>query len=192
LFVNVASLSHRCELRAEVTGGDSRENCCNFSGAGSSEKEKRCILSFQEGFTISTLQSSEPKSEVEPGTASSLVLSGTSFISGVIQGACAVLVASSSLKILVGVAGLAAAMKSSKIHSDPVRVPLMAVATLLALVTLFVLWNGHRLRNLPSARWRKQSLSLKRKAAIAFSLLSAVMTLVLVVAELLIHPIGSH
>jgi len=83
-------------------------------------------------------------------------------------------------------------MKSSKIHSDPVRVPLMAVATLLALVTLFVLWNAHRLRNLPSARWRKQSLSLKRKAAIAFSLLSAVMTLVLVVAELVIHPIGSH
>jgi len=127
--------------------------------------------------------------EAQATERTSVLLSVTSFAGGIIQGACAILVASSTAKIFLGVAGLAGALKTSEFHSEIVRLPLMAVSTILALVTLFVLWNAQRMRNLPSARWRKRALTTRQKAGIAFSLAAAVITLVLVVAEITIHPI---
>lgn len=136
----------------------------------------------------------ENKREINPkedeGTErTSVLLSLTSFAGGIIQGACAILVASSTAKIFLGIAGLAAALKTSELHANIVRLPLMAVSTILALITLYVLWNAHRMRNLPSARWRKRALTARQKAGIAFSFAAAVITLALVVAEVTIHPI---
>jgi len=116
-------------------------------------------------------------------------LAVASAIGGAIQGACAILVASSSLKGFVGVAALAAAVKSSKLHSEIVRIPLMAISVVLACLTLFVLWNAHRLRNLPSARWRRRPLTSAQKFSIVFSLLLSVLTLLLVFYELTLHPL---
>lgn len=127
--------------------------------------------------------------EDEPRERTSILLSATSFVGGIIQGACAILVASSTAKIFLGIAGLAAALKTSELHANIVRLPLMAISATLALITLFVLWNAHRMRNLPSARWRKHALSLRQRTGIAFSLAAAIVTLVLVVAEATIHPI---
>lgn len=127
--------------------------------------------------------------EDEGSERASVLLSLTSFTGGLIQGACAILVASSTAKIFLGVAGLAAAVKTSEFHANIVRLPLMAISTILALITLFVLWNAHRMRNLPSARWRKRALTMRQKTGIVFSLAAAVITLVLVVAEVSIHPI---
>ena len=150
-------------------------------------------MSYQESTEVPKFVSSSTEaSAAEPGAERSVLLSGVSIVSGIIQGACAILVASSSLKILVGLAGLAAAMKSSEIHSEPVRLPVMAISVVFAIVTLFVLWNGHRLRNLPSARWRKRVLNLRTRLAIGFSMASALITLLLVAAELYIHPIFGH
>ncbi len=122
----------------------------------------------------------------------SLVLSITSFVGGIIQGACALLVASSTAKIFLGIAGLAGALKTSELHANIIRIPLMFGSAALALITLFVLWNGHRLRNLPSARWRKRPLTGRQRAGIAFSLFAAIVTLALVIGEATIHPILSH
>src|SRR5512146_448807 len=128
----------------------------------------------------------------ESAGQSSVLLSVASMVAGVIQGACAVLVASSGAKVLLGIAGLAAALKTSEFHREPVRIPLMALSAGLAFITLFVLWNGHRMRNLPSARWRKRGLTLRQKTGIGFSLATSILTLVLVVAELIIHPFFEH
>lgn len=127
--------------------------------------------------------------EDEGTERTSVLLSLTSFAGGLIQGACAILVASSTAKVFLGVAGLAAALKSSELHANIVRLPLMAVSTALALITLFVLWNAHRMRNLPSARWRRRALPTRQKVGIAFSFVAAFITLVLVVAEVTIHPL---
>ena len=62
----------------------------------------------------------------------------------------------------------------------------------LQLPPLFVLWNANRMRNLGSARWRKRTLSTRQKIGIAFSFAAAVITLVLVVAEVTIHPLFGH
>jgi hypothetical protein len=121
----------------------------------------------------------------------SLWLAMASTIGGIIQGACAVLVASSSVKGLVSVAALAGALKASKLHSEIVRVPLMVVSVLLSCLTLFVLWNAHRMRNLPSARWRKRPLTGRQWLAILFSLLLSLITLALVVYEVMLHPLFS-
>ncbi len=133
---------------------------------------------------IESATTEEPVSE-----RTSILLSATSFAGGIIQGACAILVASSTAKIFLGIAGLAAAVKTSELHANVIRLPLMAISTILALITLFVLWNAHRMRNLPSARWRTHALTARQKAGIAFSFAAAVITLVLVVAEATIHPI---
>jgi hypothetical protein len=138
-------------------------------------------------------QKLETTADQDPATARTpVLLSITSFAGGLIQGACAILVASSTAKILFGVAGLAGALKASEFHTEIVRLPLMAISTTLALVTLFVLWNAHRMRNLPSARWRKRALTARQKAGIAFSLAAAVLTLGLVIAEITIHPLFGH
>jgi hypothetical protein len=121
-----------------------------------------------------------------------ILLSITSVAGGIIQGACAILVASSTAKIFLGIAALAAALKTSELHANIVRLPLMAISTILALITLVVLWNAHRLRNLPSARWRKRALTARQKAGFAFSFAASVLTLVLVIAEATIHPFFSH
>jgi hypothetical protein len=126
-----------------------------------------------------------------PSANRSLWLAMASTVGGIIQGACAVLVASSSLKGLVSVAALAGALKASKLHSEIVRVPLMALSVLLSCLTLFVLWNAHRMRNLPSARWRKRPLTGKQWLAILFSLSLSAITLILVVYEVMLHPLFS-
>ena len=125
----------------------------------------------------------------QPSERTSILLSATSFAGGIIQGACAILVASSTAKIFLGIAGLAAAVKTSEFHTEAVRIPMMAISTILAIITLLVLWNAHRMRNLSSARWRKSALTARQKLGIAFSFTAAVVTIVLVVAEISIHPL---
>jgi hypothetical protein len=122
-------------------------------------------------------------------TRSSLILPTLSLVGGIIQGACAILIASSSLKVLVGLTALAAAMKSSRFHSDVVRIPLIVISSALACWTLFVVWNGWRLRNRTAARWRKKSLTFRQKLAICVSVASALVTLSLVIGEIVVHPI---
>ena len=65
----------------------------------------------------------------------------------------------------------------------------MLVSVVLACVSLYTVWNGWRLRNLPSARWRKRPLSMGRKLGIAFTLASSVAALALVLAEAVVHPV---
>ncbi|HEX6880471.1 MAG TPA: hypothetical protein VF135_08915 [Terriglobales bacterium] len=135
---------------------------------------------------------STSQGDTEPKAQQSVILSGVSVVSGIIQGACAILVASSSLKVLVGLAGLAAAMKSSELHAESVRIPLIGVASLTSVMTLFVVWNGWRLRNRASGNWRKRKLSLRSRLAIAFSLATALISLALVAGEIFVHPLFAH
>jgi hypothetical protein len=130
--------------------------------------------------------------EEQPPERTSVLLSATSVAAGIIQGACAILVASSTAKIFLGIAGLAAAVKTSELHAEIIRIPMILISTILSFITLFVLWNAHRLRNLPSAHWRKRPLTSRQKLGIAFSLTASILTLVLVVAEITIHPLFSH
>jgi hypothetical protein len=116
-------------------------------------------------------------------------LGAPSLVGGFIQGACALLMATNAGKALLGIASTTVAARSSFIHSDPIRIPLMIISALGALAVLYVLWNGWRLRNSPAAQWRRQPLSRRERWSVVFALASSLLTLALVVGEYFAHPI---
>ena len=82
----------------------------------------------------------------------SLLLSSIALVGSLIEGACAILVASASAKLFLGLAAVAGAVKASRLHADIVRIPVLLVSAAAALITLLVLWNAWRARN-RSAAW---------------------------------------
>jgi hypothetical protein len=130
-----------------------------------------------------------PVEETQKSSSPSLLLSSAAFVGSLVEGACAILVASASAKLFVGLGAVAGAVKASRLHSDIVRIPVLLVSAAAALITLLVLWNAWRARNRSAARWRKRPMTLREKFSFAVTLLASVMTLALVVGEAIEHPI---
>ena len=118
-----------------------------------------------------------------------VLLSGVALVGSLVEGACAILVASASAKLFLGLGAVAGAVKASRLHADIVRIPVLLVSVAAALVTLLVLWNAWRARNRSAARWRKRQMTLREKFSSAVTLLASVITLALVVGEAIVHPI---
>jgi hypothetical protein len=114
-------------------------------------------------------------------------LSFAALTSATVQGICAFLIAMNSIKLTLGITSAATAGGSSLIHSDPVRLILRYVSAVFATATLYVIWNGWRLRNRREAQWRRVPLSKREKWMIAFGLFSATASWFLIVAEVYAH-----
>jgi len=130
-----------------------------------------------------------PVEKVQQDSSPSFLLSGAALVGSIIEGACAVLVASASAKLFVGLGAVAAAMKASRLHSDVVRVPILLVSAAGALLMLWVLWNGWRARNRSASRWRRRTMTMREKLSIAVTLAASLLTLALVIGEAIVHPI---
>ena len=130
-----------------------------------------------------------PVDEAQKSSFHSLLLSSAALVGGFIESACAILVASASAKLFLGLGAVAGAVKASRLHADVVRIPVLLVSAAAALITLLVLWNAWRARNQSGARWRKRPMTLREKFSLAATLLASVMTLGLVVGEAIEHPI---
>ena len=130
-----------------------------------------------------------PVEETQKSSSPSLLLSSAAFVGSLVEGACAILVASASAKLFVGLGAVAGAVKASRLHSDIVRIPVLLVSAAAALITLLVLWNSWRARNRSAARWRTKPMTLQKKFSLAISLLASVVTLALVIGEAIEHPI---
>ena len=124
-----------------------------------------------------------------PGVARRLLrrLSFATLTSAAIQGLCVFVVASNAAKVALGLISTAGAAGSSILHSDPVRLTLRYVAAVLSTLTLYVVWNGWRLRNRAASQWRRVALSKRQKWAIGFALLSALGSWCLIIAEVFAH-----
>ena len=118
---------------------------------------------------------------------SGMRLSLAALTSAAVQGICAFLIAMNSIKLALGITSAATAGGSSFIHSDPVRLILRYVSAVLATATLYVIWNGWRLRNRREAQWRRILLTRREKWMIAFGLLSAAASWFLIIAEVYAH-----
>jgi hypothetical protein len=129
-----------------------------------------------------------PVEEAQQSSSPSLLLSGAAFVGSLVEGACAILVASASAKLLVGVGAIAGAVKASRLHADLIRIPVLLVSAGAAIIMLVVLWNGWRARTRSAAGWRKRPMTAREKFSFAFTLLASVMTLALVVGEAIEHP----
>ena len=130
-----------------------------------------------------------PVEETQKSSSPSLLLSSAAFVGSFVEGACAILVASASAKLIVGLGAVAGALKASRLHADIVRIPVLLVSAAAALITLLVLWNAWRARNRSAARWRKNPMTLREKCSFVITLLASVLTLALVVGEAIEHPI---
>ncbi len=126
--------------------------------------------------------------EVSPTQSSREVrLSLASVTASLIQGICLFAVGINWAKVVLGVTSVAASGGSPFIHSDPVRYALRYLSAILATATLWVIYNGWRLRNQSSARWRKRPLSRSEKWNIAIGLTSSILSWILIVAEVFAH-----
>lgn len=127
--------------------------------------------------------SDRPKSK----SVNEVRLSVASVAASLVQGICIFAVGINWAKVAFGVTSVAASGGSSLIHSDPVRYGLRYLSAILATATLWVIWNGWRLRNRSAARWRKVPLTSREKWTIAIGLVSSILSWVLIVAEVFAH-----
>jgi hypothetical protein len=130
-----------------------------------------------------------PVEETQKSSSSSLLLSSAALVGSLVEGACAILVASASAKLFVGLGAVAAAVKASRLHADIIRVPVLLVSAAAALIMLLVMRNAWRARNQSAARWRKRPMTMREKSTFAITLLASFLTLALVVGEVIEHPI---
>jgi len=105
-----------------------------------------------------------------------------------LQTGCAIFVAANRISILTTGAATGLVLGASWLHSEPVRLPLLALATIGAVFNLFVLRNAIRLRRKPEAQWRIKPLRFRDSLRNGIVLSLSVLTLFMVALELAVHP----
>jgi hypothetical protein len=121
------------------------------------------------------------------------LVSATSLVFIVLQSACTAVIAISGIRVAIGLSALAEATigihaPASGFHRDAIRIPMMIAATVGSLINLYVIWRIRTLRARPSSQWRVQAVTAKRRRSEVFQIVLAIVTLVLVAAEWITHP----
>jgi hypothetical protein len=99
----------------------------------------------------------------------------------------------SGIRVAIGLSGLAAATigihaPAGGFHRDVIRIPMMIAATVGSLINLYVVWRIRSLRARPSSQWRVQQVTPKQRRSEFVQIALAVVTLILVAAEWISHP----
>jgi hypothetical protein len=113
----------------------------------------------------------------------------------VAQGVCAAAVLLSGAGSLLGFSSLIAASAAGPatgLHANRFRIPMLVAAGIGAVFNLLLLWNAERIRRNPSARWRMRPLTRKQLVEKWIQLSASLFTLLLIVAELITHPLFHH
>ena len=125
--------------------------------------------------------------------ASSRWLNWSSFVITVLQSACTAVMVISGVRVAIGLTALTAAAglhtPAHGFHSDIIRVPMMAIALIGSLLNLYVIWKMRRLRSRPSAQWRQKPVDAKKKRSELFQVTLSLLTLILLAAEWITHPL---
>ena len=121
------------------------------------------------------------------------LVSMTSLAFIILQSACTAVMAISGIRVAIGLSGLAAATigihaPASGWHRDAIRIPMMIAAVAGSLINLFVIWRIRALRARPSSQWRVQPATPKQRRSEVFQIALSVVTLILVAAEWITHP----
>jgi len=116
--------------------------------------------------------------------------SGVAF--AILQSACTAVIAISGIRVAIGLSALAAAAgihaPARGFHQDAIRIPMMLLALLGSIVNLLVVWKIRNLRKKPSSRWRQKPVPRSKLRAEKFQVVLSLLTLALLAAELLTHP----
>jgi hypothetical protein len=104
-----------------------------------------------------------------------------------IEAICLFFVTANGLALLLGGASIAFAQGVVVFHSAAIRIPLLSLATIGAVLNLWLLFNAWRLRSAPSARWRRKPLEKKERRRIVIVATLSILTLLFVATELFLH-----
>jgi hypothetical protein len=134
-----------------------------------------------------------PVSAEEPVTRRTWLVSLTSLVFIVLQSACTAVMAISGVRVAIGLSALAEATigihaPAHGFHRDAIRIPMMIAALVGSLINLYVIWRIRSLRARPSSQWRVQAVSAKQRRSEVFQVVLSVVTLVLLAAEWITHP----
>ncbi|MBS1841023.1 MAG: hypothetical protein JSS69_09940 [Acidobacteria bacterium] len=117
----------------------------------------------------------------------------SSFVIAFLQSACTAVMVISGVRVAIGLTALTAAAglhtPAHGFHSDIIRVPMMAIALIGSVLNLYVIWKVRRLRNRPAAQWRQKPLDAKKKRSERLQIALSVLTLILLAAEWITHPL---
>jgi len=119
------------------------------------------------------------------------LLAWGSLVLAAAESICVAAVGLSGVRVALGLTSLLAAGASGPaqgLHREAIRIPLLTVGAIGALISLLLLWNEDRLRRNPAAAWRMQPLTPKQRRLRWLQLGLAILTLLLVAAELITHP----
>lgn len=133
--------------------------------------------------------------EQEGGTKKRLLLVWASFALAAAESICVAAVGLSGVRVALGLTSLLTAGAGGPargFHQNALRVPLLTLGAVGALLTLLLLWNEEKLRRNPSAAWRVKPLTMSQRRRRWFHLIVAVITLLLVAAEVVTHPWFHH
>jgi hypothetical protein len=129
----------------------------------------------------------------EPASRRTWFVSLTSLLFIVLQSACSAVIAISGVRVAIGLSALAEATfgihaPAHGFHLDAIRIPMMIAALIGSLINLYVIWRIRRLRARPASQWRVQAATPKQRRSEVFQVALAIVTLVLVAAEWITHP----
>jgi len=136
---------------------------------------------------------SAPVSAEEPAISRTRLVSMTSLVFIVLQSACTAVIAISGVRVAIGLSALAEATfgihaPAHGFHRDVIRIPMMIAALAGSLINLYVIWRIRTLRARPSSQWRVQAVSPKQRRSELFQIALSIITLVLLAAEWITHP----
>ena len=138
-------------------------------------------------------QTSSEASRPEVSLANSKLINWSSIVFAILQSACTAVIAISGVRVAIGLSALAAAAgihaPAHGFHQDAIRIPMMALAFLGAVTNLYVIWRVRSLRSKPAAQWRQQPVTKKKLNSERFQIALSVLTLLLLAAEWITHPL---
>jgi len=133
-------------------------------------------------------QELDPVHPIVPKTNKTQVILGSGSLAvAAIEAVCLFFVSANGLIVLLGGAAVGLAQGAAWIHTAAIRLPLLGLAAFGGLLNLWLLVNSWRLRNAPSARWRKKPLLPSERRRIILVATLSILTLLFVGAELFLH-----
>jgi hypothetical protein len=123
-------------------------------------------------------------------------LGWSSLVFAFVQSACTFVLATSGIRVLIGLSSLAAAAGTDApakgFHQDAIRIPMMLFALAGALFTLYAVWRVRSLRKRPASQWRVQPVTPKQERSEGLQIVVSILTLILLAAEWWTHSMLHH
>jgi hypothetical protein len=134
-------------------------------------------------------------SEPTIGEHKHALLAWGSLVLAAAESLCVAAVGLSGLRVAIGMSSLLIAGgygPATGFHASAIRIPLLSIAGAGALLNLLLLWNEQRLRRRPSAAWRMRPLTPIQRRRRTIQLVTSVIALLLIAAEVVTHPWFHH